>query len=62
MVMVDGGGSLNLVPAKSVSVQNEEDLLPLAEDARGVVPYNSRQNCGRQGTIILPALPYIQEQ
>ena len=38
LVMIDGGRFLNVMPAEAVPVEDEEDLPPLAEQARSLVP------------------------
>ena len=38
LVVVDGGRLLDVMPSEAVSVEDEEDLPPLAEEAGGLVP------------------------
>ena len=37
-MVVDGGRLLDVMPSEAVSVEDEEDLPPLAEEAGGLVP------------------------
>ena len=40
-MMIDGAGLVDVMPAESVSVEDEEDLSPPAEQSRRVVPHHS---------------------
>ena len=49
--MIDGGCFLDVMPAKAVPVEDEEDLPPLAEQAGGLVPDDAREEGGGQGGV-----------
>ena len=52
-MMVDGGRLLDLMPSEAVSVEDEEDLPPLAEEAGCLVPDDAREEGGGQGGVRL---------
>ena len=53
LMMVDGDCSLNMMPANGISIEDQEDLLPLAEYSRRVVPHNTGQEGWGQSWVVL---------